>query len=108
MFIRSLLKTAATLVTMTPDEFYEDVHHKDKYVGAITGNLAGMGHRAHKAAKGTKSKAALIGALAGTAAGGVAGEIGGRALRNYQANKVYRLADELNLRSTPQRNRHGG
>lgn len=103
MFLKGFLKTAATMVTMTPEEYFEVVREKDPFVGATIGALAGAGHGLWKGKKNNKAQAALIRAALGGSAGAVGGHLGGKVLRHYQANKVHRMADELNLRATPHR-----
>lgn len=101
MFIQGFLKTAATLVTMTPEEYYDIVGEKDPLVGALVGAGAGAGAAALRAKKGSRAAAALAGAATGAAAGGAGGYASGKALRKYQSNRVRRLAGELHLRTTP-------
>jgi hypothetical protein len=103
MFSKGFRKIAATVVTMSPEEYYEHVGGKDKFVGALAGNIAGAAVGLAKAKKGSKGTAAVAGALAGTALGGLAGYAGGKVLRGYQANRVHRMAGELNLKATPTR-----
>jgi uncharacterized protein YcfJ len=73
MFSQGFKKVAVTVVTMSPDEYYEHVGAKDKYIGALAGNLAGAAAGLAKGQKGQKSKTALMGGLIGTAAGGAGG-----------------------------------
>lgn len=105
MFLKGFAKLATTLVTMTPEEYFEVVREKDPFVGSVLGGVAGGVKGALKGTKKTRHKAALIGTGVGGAAGAAAGYVGGKALRHYQAKKVRRIADELNLRATPQRHR---
>ena len=100
MFLSGFNKTAATLVTMTPEEYYEVVREKDPFVGATVGSVLGglAGAR-----KGGKAKSALIGAAAGGAGGALTGHVIGKAIRKHQAKKVRRMAEELNLKATPGR-----
>lgn len=100
MFSNGFQKIAATVVTMSPEEYYEHVGGKDKYVGALVGNVVGA---AAGLAKGKSAKAALITGLVGTGLGGVGGHMAGKVLRGYQANKVHRMAGELNLKASPSR-----
>lgn len=97
MFLTGFNKIAVTLVTMTPEEYYDVVREKDPYVGASVGSLLGAGV-AHKK---LNPKHALLGAGVGAVTGGTAAHFGGKLLRKYQANKVRRMAEDLNLRSTP-------
>lgn len=100
MFSSGFKKTAATLVTMTPEEYYEVVREKDPFVGATLGAIsgAGVGYR-----KGGKAKSALIGAAAGGTGGALTAHVLGKAVRKHQAKKVRRMAQELNLKATPGR-----
>lgn len=100
MFLSGFVKTAATLVTMTPEEYYDVVREKDPFVGATVGALVGG---AVGAKKGGNSKSALIGAATGAASGAAAAHAVGRGVRKYQAKKVRRMAEELNLKATPGR-----
>jgi hypothetical protein len=106
LFSTGLKKIAVTVVTMTPTEFYEHVGAGDKYKGAIGGAGAGAAIGLLRGKHGNKSKVGLIGAGLGAASGGVAGHEAGKIIRKYQANKVYRMAGELNLKSTPGRGGH--
>lgn len=108
MFLSGFIKTATTLVTMTPEEYYEVVREKDPHIGAnigaVIGGIAGYRH----GLKGKKvrikaPKAALVGVALGGGTGAVTGHLLGKAIRAYQAKKVRRMADELNLRATPGR-----
>lgn len=106
MFSQGFQKVAVTVVTMNPEEYYEHVGAKDKYIGALAGNIAGAAAGLAKGKPGKKASAALAAGLAGTALGGVAGYTGGKVLRGYQSGRVHRMAGELNLRATPARNRY--
>lgn len=108
MFSQGFQKVAVTVVTMSPEEYYEHVGSKDKYVGALAGNIAGAAAGLAKGQKGRKSSAALAAGLAGTALGGAAGYVGGKALRGYQSGRVHRLAGELNLKATPTKRSYSG
>lgn len=93
-------KIAVTLVTLSPEEYYETVGAKDKYVGALGGAISGA------AAGGVKkrtAKAALIGSALGGASGASVGYLGGKGVRKYQSNKVRRLTGELHLKTSPGR-----
>lgn len=103
MFIASFEKVATTLVTMSPEEFYDVVREKDPATGAVAGGYGGALAGALRGKKGGKTKAALIGAGLGSVVGGAAAAGGGKLLRHYQAKRVHRLADELNLKATPHR-----
>ena len=103
MFINGFRKLAVAVVTMTPEEYFETVGEKDPYMGAVGGATLGALHGLRKGKKGVKSKAGLIGAAVGGAAGATAGHYGGKLLRHYQTHKVRRMAEELKLRSTPNR-----
>ena len=105
MFLSGFTKTAATLVTMSPEEYYEIVRQKDPFVGATLGAVLGG---AAGGLRGKRSaKTALIGAGAGAGAGAASGYLVGKGVRKYQAARVRRMADELNLKSSPAR-KHGG
>ena len=101
MFLSGFLKTATTLVTMTPEEYYDIVREKDPFVGAVTGSLVGGAVGGIKGKHGAKS--ILTGAAVGAGTGAVSSHLGGKLLRRHQANKVRRMAEELNLKSTPGR-----
>lgn len=103
MFLKGFHKTAAAVVTMTPEEYFDTVGEKDKYVGALGGAAAGTLRGLAKSKKGRKGKAGLIGNAVGAAAGGAAGHYGGKVYRHYQTRKVHHLAHDLKLRSTPSR-----
>lgn len=102
MFLAGFEKVAATLVTMTPEEYYDVVRAKDPFVGATVGGVAGA---LAGAKKGKSAKSALIGAAVGAPTGAVAAHLGGKVLKEYQAGKVRRMAEELNLKSTPKHQR---
>lgn len=101
MFMKAFEKVAVTLVTMSPEEFYDVVGEKDPPTGALLGAIAGGAGGALKGKKGRRAASALKGAVGGAAAGGATGYAGGKALRHYQANRIRRLSSELHLRSTP-------
>jgi len=107
MFCDSFNKIAVTLVTLTPEEYYDIVREKDPYVGATAGGLAGKALGALKSKKGKRTKGAAIGALAGGGIGAVAGGGIGSLLRQHQAKKVRRIAEGLHLKSSPHRKREG-
>lgn len=102
MFHLGFAKTAATLVTMTPEEYYEHVSDKDKYVGALLGAATGAAAGGYKK---RTARGALIGTGVGAAAGGSLGHLAGKGLRSWQAKRIRRLAAEHGLRTTPQRGR---
>ena len=106
MFSQGFQKVAATVVTMSPEEYYEHVGDKDKYIGALAGNIAGAAIGLAKAKPGKKAQTGLAAGLAGTALGGLAGYTGGKVFRGYQSGRVHRMAGELNLRATPMRSRY--
>ena len=106
MFLRGFHKVAATLVTLTPDEYYDVVRRKDPYVGALAGGVIGAGVGAIKGSSGTRSSKALLGAALGSGAGSALGYLSGKAVKNWQANRIYRMTTDLNLKSTPSRS-HG-
>lgn len=103
MFSQGFKKTATTVVTMSPEHYYDIVREKDPYQGAVAGAMIGAAAAAKKAPSGSKAKAALAGAAAGAASGAAIGHFGGKAIRGYQAKRVRRLAGELSLRATPAR-----
>ena len=104
MFLVGFVKTAATLVTMTPEEYYDVVREKDPFVGATVGAVLGGLAGARKGTKKSgKSRSALAGAVAGGALGAVNAHLLGKAVRRHQAKKVRRMAEELNLKATPGR-----
>ena len=103
MFLRGFHKVAATLVTMTPEEYYDVVRRKDPYVGAVVGGAVGAGIGALKSRPGSRAAGALVGVAAGAGSGAVTGLVGGRALKNWQANRIRRMATDLNLKATPSR-----
>ncbi len=105
MFCDSFAKIAATLVTLTPEEYYDIVREKDPYVGAVTGGLAGKAVGALKSPKGKRSKGAVIGALVGATTGAGVGAGLGSMVRKHQAKKVRRIAEGLHLKSSPGRKR---
>jgi len=105
MFTKGFAKLAATVVTLSPERYYELVREKDPYVGSLAGAAGGAAAGAMKGAKGKKSKAALIGAGLGAAGGAAAGTVASKALKRYQARRIERLARELRLRATPPRPR---
>ena len=108
MFITGFEKTAATIVTMTPEEYYDIVREKDPSQGAVLGALTGAAAGARRGAAGKKHKAALIGAAAGGATGALAGHGVGKVVRGYQTRRVHRLAKELHLKATPGKRQHEG
>lgn len=103
MFRDQFSKIATIASMITPEDYYELVHEKDPYVGAVLGATVGGAVGGYKGAKGSKSKSALIGAALGGASGAVTGHYVGKGLKHYQANKVRRIQEDLNLRSTPSR-----
>lgn len=107
MFILALEKVATTYASISPEEYYDLAREKDPYVGALTGSHLGAAVGALKGKKGSRSKAALVGAALGSVTGGTAGHVGGKLLRRYQSGRIRRLANELNLRSTPTKHRYG-
>lgn len=102
MFIKGLNKIAVTLVTLSPEEYYETVGRKDPYVGALSGAAAGA---AIGGSKKRTAKAALIGTGVGAATGGSIGYLGGKGVRKYQSKKVRRLTGELHLKTSPGRSK---
>jgi hypothetical protein len=107
MFSKGFHKIAATVVTMTPEEHFEHVGQKDKYVGALVGNVVGAAAGLAKGKTGSKASTALTSGLVGTGLGGLTGYLGGKVLRKYQANRVHRMAGDLNLKATPGRRTYG-
>lgn len=105
MFCDSFKKIAVTLVTLTPEEYYDIVSEKDPYVGAVAGGLTGKTIGALRGKKGRKGRAAAIGALLGGTAGAATGKAMGQMVRRHQAKKVHRIAEGLHLRATPHRKR---
>lgn len=103
MFLKGLTKVAATLVTMTPEEYYGIVREKDPLSGALAGAAAGAATGGAKGAKNKKSKAALVGAGVGAAGGALVGHQASKVVKRYQAKKVRRIAEDLRLKSTPSR-----
>jgi uncharacterized membrane protein YebE (DUF533 family) len=103
MFLKGFNKTAVAIVTMTPEQYFETVGEKDKYVGAVSGAAAGSIRGLVKGKKGHRSKAGLIGNAVGGALGGAAGHYGGKVLRNYQTRKVHHIDHDLKLRTTQPR-----
>jgi outer membrane lipoprotein SlyB len=108
MFITGFSKLAATVVTLSPERYYELAREKDPYVGSLTGALTGAVTGGIKGAKGKKSKAALVGAAAGTVGGAAAGAVLSKGLKHYQAHRIERLSRELRLRATPPRPKEQG
>jgi uncharacterized membrane protein YebE (DUF533 family) len=103
MFLTGFNKIAVTLVTMTPEEYYDVVREKDPFVGATAGGLGGAILGAIKSKKGSKHKGALLGSGVGAATGALSTYGAGKALRQYQAGKVRRMAEDLHLKSSPGR-----
>jgi uncharacterized protein YcfJ len=103
MFLKGLTKVAATLVTMSPEEYYDIVREKDPLTGSLTGAAAGAAAGGIKGAKNKKAKAALVGAGAGAVGGALAGHQVSKVVKRYQAHKVRRIAEDLRLKSTPSR-----
>jgi hypothetical protein len=106
MFVIGFVKQAATIVTMSPEDYYDIVREKDPYMGGLAGAAAGAAAGAIKGAKGRRHKNALIGAGVGAGAGVVGGHAVSRAVGHYQARKVRRIADDLKLKSTPSRKKN--
>ena len=103
MFIKGFTKSASTVVTMTPEEYFEIAREKDPYAGSLAGAAAGAAAGALKGARGRKAEKALIGAALGSVGGAAAGHVVSKAVKKYQSHKVRRMAEELHLRSTPKR-----
>jgi uncharacterized membrane protein YebE (DUF533 family) len=103
MFLTGFSKVATTMVTMSPEEYYDVVREKDPYVGENVGAISGAIAGATKGSKKKKLKSAVVGAGIGALAGAGAAHLGGKALRSYQAKKVRRMAEDLHLRATPGR-----
>ena len=96
MLFKGLEKTAKLIYEMKPEEYHSEMVSKNKYIGALTGAVAGA------AAAGIKkktAKAALIGAGAGGVAGGLATKIVSDVYKNYKINSDYRRS--YNMRVTP-------
>lgn len=106
MFSHGFKKIAVTMANITPEEYYELLGEKDPLVGAALGSLAGTAVGLKKGPKKHKGKWGLIGHGVGAAVGGTAGHYGGGLLRRYQAHKVRKMQEDLNLRATPARAHH--
>lgn len=96
---------ATTLVTMTPEEYYDIAHEKDPAVGAVAGGALGGLAGAIRGSKGGRSRAALIGTALGAASGASTGALAGKALKRYQTKKLRNLTEQLHLRTTPGKKR---
>ena len=88
MFHTGFSKIATTLVTLTPEEYFEVAREKDPYVGALAGAIAGSGAGALKGKKGDRAVKALIGAGLGAGAGAGVAHVGSKLYKKYQARKV--------------------
>lgn len=103
MFLKSFEKIAVMASMISPEEYYELVHEKDPYIGALGGAAAGAAIGAKKGKPGSRAKAALIGAALGGTGGAAAGHQIGKALKHYQAHRIRKAVTNLSLRSTPAR-----
>jgi outer membrane lipoprotein SlyB len=103
MFLQGFTKTATTVVTMTPEEYYDLAREKDPLVGTLLGAASGAAVGGIKGAKKKKARSALIGAGLGSAAGAVSGHQLSKLIKHYQSKRVHNLAEELKLRSAPRR-----